>query len=368
MQPISLPPPYTLRDWQRFAALDEAEIGRAAGEMCARLLDEAAEPGADRLVAMGIMLSTAAFPAAAGAVLDWSAAAPTPARLRIATGLLRGLWLFKGTGQCTDDRVARLLDFRDLRRPGEPERFGSACLLLRAAACGRRHAPRVAERLRTAFRADTGGLRGPLRERLRGCYPADDALAGPGDSGDRVPAGDLLTFADWRALDLLHQPGAGGRLAGSSRPAIAVFAEDLCETFAARYPDHDVERLVGLGATLPPVAREIAGEIALDLLEDEPAAARLEIACWLLTARAGLAADRAARLLACADRLGPAEVPAGTEYSFALAMSVARPADPAQAERFASAFAASLHRLPPPLARVLRRRVAAAREEARDGR
>ncbi|RAY13593.1 hypothetical protein DPM19_18110 [Actinomadura craniellae] len=342
MPAANAPRLYRAGDWPVLREAGPAETDRRVRELCDHLAFDLPGYGDDELVAVGIMLSTASHPTAAGAVLDWIEAAPSPGRFEIVCGLLRGLWFCAGTGQCTDERVTRLLAVRDPAGPGAGGRYRHALVLLRAAGCGARPEP-----LRPAFLADTEELRGALRDRLR-------SLLGTGER--------WLTRADRDALDRLHQGDRDAGPHGLGETAAAVFTEDVCEEFAREYPEHDLDRLSSVANALSHEHGPVAAETALEWLAAAPSPPRFEIACWLLSGSPGeCTPSRAARLLDHHEH-DPGVAP-GPEQRYPLALVLEAAVRNGGDGRSREALHAVVAGLPEPEGHMMRARLATLPED-----
>jgi hypothetical protein len=132
----------------------------AADALVRRALDRylADDPLIDfeRLLSLGVSLSRATHPTAAGSALEWLGSRPEPHRLDAAGALLMGLWRpLAENDQCSDERVGRYLDALDrLWTRGSDDVVTSAYVALRvleaAVGCGATRTPALLRRLRAA--------------------------------------------------------------------------------------------------------------------------------------------------------------------------------------------------------------------------
>jgi hypothetical protein len=154
------------RAWDQIRTLDPAGTTRFVEELGDLAASDPA-PDVEQLVATGLALSAATHATAGGAALDWLAAVPTPERMGVVSALLNGLW--RQASQCSDDRVARLLELRDQLAGqldvGDEYMFARALAV--AATCGRLHPAELDHLLRAAFRDSVGRLPEDMAQPLR---------------------------------------------------------------------------------------------------------------------------------------------------------------------------------------------------------
>ncbi|GAA1581416.1 hypothetical protein GCM10009678_75270 [Actinomadura kijaniata] len=311
-------PRYTAADWPALRALGPADAARTVRALCDHVERDDPAYGDGRLVAVGIMMSGGSG-GPAEAVLDWLEAAPSAVRAEIACALLRGLWFRDGGA-----RAERLAAACARLEPDGPAAWSLACALFRAGGG-------------TAFHAVTESLAPSQRARLR-------ALLREGDT--------LLTYAEWRALDILRQP-----VAELTCTAAALLVEETCERFARAHPEYDADELLSTAAALAR-RQPLVGDVTLDWLEAAPAPSRLEVGCVLLQSAWAEGVDvperQVARLLAVCRRLD-GELDAGPRYHLAVALEFAAVHHP---DRALEEFLAVTAGLPQPIGDMLRARFA----------